>query len=207
MRQALAVAVALACWLSATAALGRDLSDYKRPEVARAIARLTQEAIWARAGAKPFVMPRVPDALDRPAGVFVTLSRNGVTRGCWGTVQPRAGSLAAELVANAVKALSHDYRQRPIQPHELDGLVAHVSILDTLTPAFGPQELQPRRLGLLVAGHGKGGVLLPGEAATARWQIDTCRHKAGLRPRERASMYTFETAVVGPISLTPPADR
>jgi hypothetical protein len=47
-------------------------------------------------------------------------------------------------------------------------------------------------------------VLLPGEAATARWQIDTCRRKAGLRPRERASMYTFETAVIGPIPLTPP---
>jgi AMMECR1 domain-containing protein len=150
-------------------------------------------------------MPALPAALDRPAGVFVTISRDGVTRGCWGTVRPRAGSLASELVANAVKALSHDTRQRPIQPHELDGLVAHVSVLGSLTPAFGIEELQPRRLGLLVAGAGKGGVLLPGEAATARWQIDTCRRKAGLRPRERASMYTFETAVFGPIALTPPA--
>ena len=207
MGKRLAGLAAVMCLVSAPAASARDLASYNRPEVARAIARLTQEAIWARAEARPFAMPYVPAALDRPAGVFVTLSRNGVTRGCWGTVRLRAASAAAEVVANAVKALSHDYRQRPIQPRELDGLVAHVSLIGELSPAFSAAELQPRRLGLLVAGAGKGGVLLPGEAATARWQIETCRRKAGLRPRERASMYTFETAVVGPIPLTPPAVR
>ena len=46
------------------------------------------------------------------------------------------------------------------------------------------------------------GVLLPGEAATARWQIDTCKRKAGLAARERVSMYRFETAVVGPVPLS-----
>ena len=84
---------------------------------------------------------------------------------------------------------------------KLAGLVAHVSIVGDLEPVDGPQALQPRKFGLLVSGNGKGGVLLPGEAATAAWQVATCRKKAGLKPRERARLYRFETAVVGPISL------
>jgi AMMECR1 domain-containing protein len=194
--------VTTACAASAWAA---DLQTFKRPEVERAIARLTQEAIWAHATGRPAAAPGVPAALRRPAGVFVTISRKGVTRGCWGTIRPRTDDLAREVSTNAVKALSLDYRQRPIAASELPELVAHVSIVGDLEPIGGPEALQPRRFGLLVAGGGKGGVLLPGEAATARWAVETCRRKAGLKPRERASLYRFETAVVGPIPLKPPS--
>jgi AMMECR1 domain-containing protein len=193
--------------LQAPGAWGHGLSAFARPEAERAIAKVTQEAIWAHVSARPYAPKQVPEALRRPAGVFVTISRRGVTRGCWGTVTPRGLDAAHELATNAVKALSLDYRQRPIQPSELPDLVAHVSLIGDLMPVSAPEEVQPRRFGLLVAGPGKGGVLLPGEAATARWAIETCRRKAGLRPKERASMYQFETVVVGPIPLKPPSAR
>lgn len=190
---------------TAPVAWGRGLSEFARPPVEAAIARVTQEAIWAHVSGRAYTVSEVPEALRRPAGVFVTISRQGATRGCWGTVTPRSLDAAREVAVNAVKALSLDYRQRPIQPSELPELVAHVSLIGALVSVSGPAEIQPRRFGLLVAGVGKGGVILPGEAATARWAIETCRRKAGLRPKERASMYQFETVVVGPIPLKPPA--
>ncbi|MDB5098700.1 MAG: hypothetical protein JWM80_3121 [Cyanobacteria bacterium RYN_339] len=180
-------------------AAARELGAYQRPALRQAIAKLTHDAIWAHVKHLPAPSPAAD--LGSPAGVFVTISKDGVTRGCWGTVAPRSGSLGAELAANAVKALSHDYRQQPIQPRELAGLVAHVSVVGELEPVDGPADLQPRKFGLLVSGGGKGGVLLPGEAATATWQVATCRRKAGLKPRDHARLYRFETAVVGPITL------
>lgn len=203
--------VLLACLLvvlAAWPASANELGVFKQAPVRAAIARLTHDAIWAHV--RHTAAPALPTqaALQRPAGVFVTLSKQGVTRGCWGTVAPQGASLAADLAASAVKALSHDYRQHPISERELADLVAHVSVLGNLEPVEGVHELLPRRYGLLVAGPGKGGVLLPGEAATAAWQLATCRRKAGLRPRERARLYRFETAVIGPISLAPqPARR
>jgi AMMECR1 domain-containing protein len=207
MRIGIGVALMAMIVLPAPGAWGHGLSAFARPESERAIAKVTQEAIWAHVSARPYTPKHVPEALRRPAGVFVTLSRRGVTRGCWGTVTPRGLDAAHEVATNAVKALSLDYRQRPIQPSELPELVAHVSLIGELRPVSGPEEIQPRRFGLLVSGAGKGGVLLPGEAATARWAIETCRRKAGLRPKERASMYQFETVVVGPVPLKPPASQ
>ena len=187
-------------------AQARDLDLYQRPAVRRAVERVTRDAIWAHFRHQNRQPVTTGTMLAAPAGVFVTISHAGETRGCWGTVQPRQSTLAAELATNAVKALNFDYRHPSILPGELAGLVAHVSIIGELHAVDDAGALQPRRFGLLVAGQGKGGVLLPGEAATATWQIATCRHKAGLAPRERARLYRFETVVIGPISLASSVD-
>lgn len=184
--------------LMAAPVAAMPLDRYKDATVREAVTRVTQEAIAAHLAGKPYTPPSLP-ALAAPAGVFVTYSREGATRACWGTVHPTRQSAIEEIAANAVKALSHDYRQRAVSAHELAGLVAHVSIVGPLMPVADEHALQPRRHGLLVAAPGKGGVLLPGEALTAAWQVATCRRKAGLKSNERASMYRFETAVIGPI--------
>jgi AMMECR1 domain-containing protein len=191
----------LVTFLNPGPADARGLEWYREPVAEKAIATLTQDAIRAHLAGKTFrPRPALP-ALTAPGGVFVTLSADGYTRGCWGTVHATQATLAEEIAVNAVKALSYDYRQRPIGRRELPGLVAHVSILGPLEPVDSIAALQPRRFGLLVSAPGKGGVLLPGEALTASWPVATCRRKARLGPRERASMYRFRTAVVGPISL------
>ncbi len=198
--RSLALAALLVAMLPAPA-VAVDLRAYERPEVRAAIARITREAVQARLAGRRFRPGPVPAVLSAPAGVFVTFSRDGVTRGCWGAVAPRAGRLADELAETAGKALTLDRRQRPIRRGDLAGLVAHVSVVGELDAVASPAALQPRRHGLLVAGPGKGGVLLPGEAATVAWQVATCRRKAGLKRGERARMYKFETAVIGPIPL------
>lgn len=205
----LAVVIATAAMLAVQlipampgSAAAQGLGWYREPAAKQAIAAITHDAIAAHLAGRPYTPRTALPALQAPAGVFVTLSIDGYTRGCWGTVHPTQATLAQEIAVNAVKALSHDYRQRPIGRREVSGLVAHVSVMGPLSPVESVAALQPRRFGLLVSAPGKGGVLLPGEARTASWQVATCRRKARLGPRERASMYRFETAVVGPIRLS-----
>ncbi|HEY9721099.1 MAG TPA: AMMECR1 domain-containing protein [Oscillatoriaceae cyanobacterium] len=187
--------------LVATPASAQDLSRYQRPAAREAIARITREAIDAYEAHRPY-RPSVPASLADAAGVFVTLSRDGRTRACWGSVSPRQSSLALDLATTAAQVLYKDYRQPPVRPAELAGLVARVSIVGPLEPVGSVSQLLPRRYGLLVSAHGRGGVLLPGEAATAAWQVWECRRKAGIPPRAQGSMVRFETAVVGPIPLS-----
>lgn len=138
--------------------------------------------------------------LKAAGGVFVTITRDGKTRGCWGTVQPQHATLAEEIAAAAVKALRYDYRHQPISRSEWPQMRFYVSLVGPMTPVSSTAELSPMHQGLYVTARGRGGVLLPGEARTARYQLAECRKKAGLRRRERALMYRFSTVVFGPES-------
>lgn len=140
--------------------------------------------------------------LKVPGGVFVTITRNGKTRGCWGAVHPQHATLAEEIAAASVKALRYDYRHRPIARSEWPELRFYVSLVGPMTPVASAAELSPLRQGLFVTARGRGGVLLPGEARTVRYQLAECRKKAGLGPREPALMYRFATVVFGPESET-----
>lgn len=138
--------------------------------------------------------------LKVPGGVFLTITRDGKTRGCWGTVQPERASLAEEIAVASVKALRYDYRHQPINRSEWPKLRFYVSLVGPMTPVSSTAELSPMRQGLYVTARGRGGVLLPGEARTARYQLLECRKKAGIRPREPVQMYRFRTVVFGPES-------
>lgn len=154
---------------------------------------------------EPLPLPaKLAPALRRPAGVFVTVTRNGRTRGCWGTVTPRRASLAAEIIAATQGALHRDGRFRPVNPAEWPELAFTVAIVGPLTPLRDAGELRPSRHGLLVTGGRSGGVVLPGEARTARWAITECRRKAGLPAGAPAQMFRFEATVLGPIAARSP---
>ncbi|MEB3330571.1 MAG: AMMECR1 domain-containing protein [Candidatus Sericytochromatia bacterium] len=191
-------ALAAGC-LAPSPAAAMELRRYEAPEVRTAIATLTRRALLG----EPATLPSLPPVLRAPAGVFVTLSRGGVTRGCWGTATAREASLAAELAAIAPRALTWDRRTRPIQRAELRTLVAHVSVLGPLEPLPVLRALDPRRQGLLLRAEGRGALVLPGEAATPAWAAAVCRRKAGLDGRVRTRMFRFETVVIGPIALGP----
>lgn len=108
-----------------------------------------------------------PDGLgaelsSRRAGAFVSISKNGRLRGCIGTIAPTRGSLAEEIVANAVSAGLHDPRFSPVTEQELPELVYKVDVLGEPEPVDGPQALDPRRYGVIVsAPDGRRGLLLP----------------------------------------------
>jgi AMMECR1 domain-containing protein len=147
----------------------------------------------------------LPPGLDKrlkiPGGAFVTISLDGETRGCWGTVHPQRPQLAQEIAVAATKALRVDYRHRPITREEWPRLAFYVSLVGPLQPVSDPASLRPKVDGLFVTSGSRGGVLLPGEAKTARWQVAECRRKAGLKAREPAMLFRFPTVVYGPEDL------
>ena len=138
-------------------------------------------------------------ALARAGGVFVTITEEGKTRGCWGSVEPQTENLATEIALDTRKALFDDYRFRPVNPAELKKLRFYVSLVQALEPVEDWRVLRPMQEGLLVSSGGRGGVLLPGEARTSIWQVNECRRKAGIMPGKPVRMFKFKTTVYGPL--------
>jgi AMMECR1 domain-containing protein len=180
--------------------LALTLSDFQAAPVQDAVASITRAAILGSPSAT-LRHETLPGPLCAPAGVFVTVSRDGITRGCWGTIRPRETDLAAELFSVARRVRFADWRARPIDRSEWQELNAYVSVVGGLRSAPSSGNWSPRQFGLWVTAPGRGAVVLPGEAATVPWQVAECRRKAGLSVRTRARLYCFETAVIGPISL------
>lgn len=133
--------------------------------------------------------------LKRPAGVFVTLVKDGKVRGCMGALDPVEATVCADIVRAAVLAASEDTRYPPLRPSELARIEPVVSIVGPRRPVQSLGQLDPLRLGLFVEREGRGGVLLPGEALSAGWQVSECKRKAGIPPRGQVAMYVFSTVV------------
>jgi AmmeMemoRadiSam system protein A len=142
--------------------------------------------------------PNLPAALHRPAAAFVSLHQpNGELCGCIGTIAPTKKTLAAEIIANAVAAATHDPRFSPVTAAELADLHLSVDVLTAPIPAPDPAHLDPRRDGLIVsAADGRQGVLLPDLEGvdTPADQINICRRKANIAPDEPITIAKFQVA-------------
>ena len=90
---------------------------------------LARAAITARLQGQRFVPDPLPDAVDRPHGVFVTLHANGDLRGCIGHIEPTRGRLTDEVADVAPLAAFRDPRFPPLRADELDGVDIEVSVL------------------------------------------------------------------------------
>lgn len=125
-----------------------------------------------------------PSGLPATAGAFVSLHHHGRLRGCIGTVEPNRGSLAEEVIANAIAAATDDPRFEPVGPEELADLEVSVDVLGPAESVQGLGELDPRRYGVIVRKGQRRGLLLPDleGVESAAEQVDIAARKAGLRP-------------------------
>lgn len=152
-----------------------------------ALARRTVES-YVTAGRKPDVPENLPaEMYEKRAGVFVSLKENGMLRGCIGTIEPVRGSIAEEIIANAVSAATRDPRFRPIRQEELDRIVYSVDVLGETEEISSPAELDVKRYGVIVSRGGKRGLLLPNLEGvdTVDAQIAIARQKAGIPAGEK----------------------
>ncbi|RME25860.1 MAG: AmmeMemoRadiSam system protein A [Deltaproteobacteria bacterium] len=126
-------------------------------------------------------------------GVFVTLYRHGQLRGCIGHIQPRHARLWEELTEVARAAALEDPRFPPLTARELDDLQVEVSLLEPPEPVAGPEQLDPRRYGVIVRSGWRVGVLLPDldGVDTVEQQIAIAKRKAGIRPDEPVELERF----------------
>lgn len=131
--------------------------------------------------------------MQAQAGVFVSLHRHGELRGCIGTFYPTTRNVAEEVIQNAISAATRDPRFYPLTPQELADLEISVDVLSTPEPVAGPQDLDPRKYGVIVQAGGRRGLLLPDLEGvdTVEEQIAICRRKAGIGPHEPVQLYRF----------------
>ena len=161
------------------------------------LAKRTVEEL-ARTGRKPDP-PDEPGSLPEEflttsAGVFVSIKKLGDLRGCIGTFQPISDNIAQETVRNAMAASTKDPRFSPIKEDELQDLTFSVDVLTAPEPVSGPDELDPRRYGVIISSGMRRGLLLPDldGVDTVEEQMSIAMKKAGIVPDEDIKLERFE---------------
>lgn len=141
---------------------------------------------------------KLPEALpeeliNEQRGVFVSIKKNGELRGCIGTTGPTTGSVAQEIIRNAVEAGEYDPRFEPVTEDEWEGLDFSVDVLMPSVKA-DKSELDPEKYGVIVKNGGRAGLLLPDLEGvdTVDEQLDIALRKAGIDPEEKYIIEKFE---------------
>ena len=160
------------------------------------VVKLAQDTIesYVRQG-KVIGAPRtLAPEMEPQAGVFVSLHKGGMLRGCIGTIQPRQSNVALEVIHNAISAATRDPRFPPVHASELSDLEISVDILQPAEPITSMEQLDPKRYGVIVESGLRRGLLLPDLEGvdTAEYQVEIARRKAGMGPHEPVQLYRFE---------------
>jgi len=141
----------------------------------------------------------LPDNMDKKIledkkGTFVTIYKDGMLRGCIGTIEPTKENLALEIINNAVSAGIEDPRFDIVEKNELDNLVYSVDILSKPEEILSIDELDVKRYGVIVRKEGRSGLLLPNldGVDSIEEQVSIALSKAGIKPNEEYELERFE---------------
>ncbi len=133
--------------------------------------------------------------LSHKAGAFVSIKKNGILRGCIGTIMPTEANVVEEIIHNAISAGIYDDRFKPVIEDELPLLSYSVDVMSEPEIA-SREELNADRYGVIVESGNKKGLLLPGLNGidSVDTQIVIALKKAGISPNEsyRISRFTVE---------------
>ncbi|OGW51354.1 MAG: AMMECR1 domain-containing protein, partial [Nitrospirae bacterium RBG_19FT_COMBO_42_15] len=127
------------------------------------LVKLAKDAIKEYIKSRGIIKPPedLAEEMKGQAGVFVSLKKRGQLRGCIGTFAPTAKNIAEEVIHNAVSAATRDPRFSPVSFSELEEIDCSVDVLTEPERIAGPEELDPKRYGIIVRSGMKKGLLLP----------------------------------------------
>ncbi len=182
------------------------LEQYEEKERQVLLARREREDPYVRLArhtiesfVKTGTLPKVPQGLPEElyqnrAGAFVSLKEDGRLRGCIGTIQAVRGSLAEEIMHNAVSACSADPRFDPVEDWEVERLTISVDVLGETERISSPEELDVTRYGVIVTRGKRRGLLLPNLEGvdTIEQQVAIAKQKAGIKEHEGVELERFE---------------
>jgi AmmeMemoRadiSam system protein A len=160
------------------------------------VTELARKAVeeYVRSG-KTLALPTVlSPEMEEKAGVFVCLKIDGELRGCIGTFMPCFGTVAEEVVHNAISAATQDPRFLPVSRDDLPSLHYSVDILSPPEKIRDIKDLDPKKYGVIVVRGGLKGLLLPNLEGvdTVQEQLRIARMKAGIGPADEVELYRFE---------------
>ncbi len=145
---------------------------------------------------------RMSPAVNRPAGVFVTLTAHGDLRGCIGYIEG-IEPLVEAVADNAYSAAFRDPRFTPVRADEYPHLSFKVSVLTPLEPVKDIGEIVVGRHGLVLSAQGRRGVFLPEVPLEQGWDLTAYLEHLGLKAGldrqawKRATLQKFESIVFG----------
>ncbi len=174
--------------------LRRARERQKQEDVYVSLARQSLEG-YVKSGDYVEVIDNLPEEMTSTrAGVFVSLKKYGQLRGCIGTISPVTGSIAKEIIRNAVSAGMEDPRFPPVGEEELDDLVYSVDVLSEAEPIDSMEELDINRYGVIVSAGKRRGLLLPNLEGidSVEKQVSIARKKAGIYDNEGVKLERFE---------------
>lgn len=147
-----------------------------------------------RCGREELPLELPDEMLDKRAGAFVSIHKQGSLRGCIGTIGPTAGCVAQEIINNAVSASTRDPRFSAIRPDELKYLEINVDVLGEAEDIDSEDQLDVKRYGVIVSSGHKRGLLLPDldGVDTVEQQVSIAKQKGGIRPGEKCRLQRFE---------------
>jgi hypothetical protein len=127
------------------------------------------------------------------AGVFVSLKKKGNLRGCIGTFEPMAATVAEEVVKNAIAAATQDPRFHAVEKDELAELEYSVDVLSAPEKITNIKDLDPKEYGIIVVQGMRQGLLLPDLAGvdTIEEQLRITKMKAGIWTDENLEIFRF----------------
>jgi len=127
------------------------------------------------------------------AGVFVSLKKKGNLRGCIGTFEPMAATVAEEVVKNAIAAATQDPRFHAVEEDELAELEYSVDVLSAPEKITNIKDLDPKEYGIIVVQGMRQGLLLPDLAGvdTVEEQLRITKIKAGIWTDENLEIFRF----------------
>ncbi len=142
----------------------------------------------------------VPDNLpkemiNKTAGAFVSIHKQGNLRGCIGTILATRENIAKEIIGNAISASTKDPRFNPIKLDELKWLDINVDILGEPEDIDSEDKLDVKKYGVIVTKGLKRGLLLPDLEGvdTVKDQIAIAKRKAGIPEYDdEVSLQRFE---------------
>lgn len=197
------VAWELAGTRDASRNLGEQYAALREEKIARIragedellrLARASLEHYVAKHEALPVPENLSRELMERRAGVFVSLKKDGKLRGCIGTFLPARDSMAKEIIYNAISAGMNDPRFDQVRPDELPEIIYDVDVLTEPEPIDSPKKLDVKRYGVIVECGQRRGLLLPDLAGidTVEQQIDIARRKGNIGQKEPVQLYRFE---------------
>ncbi len=166
------------------------------PEIESLPAKLARAAVetYVKHGKTIDPPEDVPQEFLRQAGVFCTLKTDGELRGCIGTIESTSGSIAEEIIGNAIAAATSDPRFFPVREDELSSLSYSVDVLMPCEHVRDLDELDPKSYGVVVRKGRRRGLLLPDiEGVDTPWeQVSIAKRKAGIGQNEEVELERFK---------------
>ena len=122
--------------------------------------------------------------LQEKEGAFVSVYKDGLLRGCIGNILG-SGPVYLTVRDMAISSASKDYRFKPIQKDELDGIQIEISVLSKPRRIKNIDEIHLGIHGVIVTKGSKSGVFLPQVADSTGWTkerflSELCSQKADL---------------------------